>query len=114
MQGGRKIPTLKILNFGLYQFSYMRNFGILFFSLFFLEEKSQVLTHIAGNGNCCNPQNNVPALTSSLYYPFNVAIDKSGNIYIAESNSVRKIDLNGNISFIAGTGIGGYTGDGGP
>lgn len=50
----------------------------------------------------------------ALVFPEAVAIDKSGNFYIADyaGNRVRKVS-GGNISTIAGTGIGGFSGDGG-
>ena len=43
-----------------------------------------------------------------------VAIDSGGNVYISDSynNRVRKIDLTGLISTIAGNGVAGYNGDG--
>ena len=43
-------------------------------------------------------------------------MDGPGNLYIADNlnNRVRKIGLDGNITTVAGTGVAGYTGDGGP
>ncbi|MFD0712155.1 S-layer homology domain-containing protein [Paenibacillus sp. GCM10027626] len=57
-----------------------------------------------------------PATLAELYNPSGVAIDSSGNLYIADSSNhrVRKVDASGKISTIAGTGTGGYSGDGGP
>src|SRR5262249_47651146 len=45
-----------------------------------------------------------------------IAVDFAGNLYIADglNNRVRKVDTNGVISTIAGTGITDSTGDGGP
>jgi sugar lactone lactonase YvrE len=58
-----------------------------------------------------------PATQAVLNY-FNGAIaDVAGNVYIADTlnNRLRKIDAaTGNISTIAGTGLPGYSGDGGP
>jgi sugar lactone lactonase YvrE len=46
--------------------------------------------------------------------PYGLAFDNNGNLYIADdSNRVRMMDTNGNISVIAGNGLLGYTGDGG-
>jgi len=55
------------------------------------------------------------ATAGALVLPEAVAIDKFGNIYIADyaGNRVRKVSA-GKISTIAGTSISGYSGDGGP
>ncbi len=57
-----------------------------------------------------------PATAAQLKAPKSVAIDSSGNIYIGEYNAViRKVDaVTGIISTYAGTGVTGYSGDGGP
>lgn len=57
-----------------------------------------------------------PALSAGLYLPTSVALDGSGNMYIADSlhNRIRKVDTAQNIATIAGTGAASYTGDGGP
>ena len=49
-----------------------------------------------------------PELKASLVAPFAVAADSKGNLYIADTgeNRIRKIDLAGNITTIAGTGSG--------
>lgn len=54
------------------------------------------------------------ATSAALVYPEALAVDKAGNLYIAdeEGNRVRKVS-GGIISTIAGTGINGYSGDGG-
>jgi len=48
-------------------------------------------------------------------YPINIAVDSSGNLYIAdtENHSIRKVGTNGVISTVAGIGTFGYHGDGG-
>ncbi len=58
----------------------------------------------------------IPATTAGLSHPSNVTMDKSGNIYFTDSDNsrVRKINTGGIISTIAGNGIQGYSGDGGP
>jgi NHL repeat len=45
-----------------------------------------------------------------------IAYDREGNLLIADSGNhrIRKVDTNGIITTIAGTGISGYSGDGGP
>jgi len=48
--------------------------------------------------------------------PLGLAVDLHGNLYIADSgnNRVRKVDVAGTITTVAGNGIRGYAGDGGP
>jgi alpha-tubulin suppressor-like RCC1 family protein len=49
-------------------------------------------------------------------WPQNVTVDSADNVYIADSynNRIRKIDTNGIITTVAGSGGKGYSGDGGP
>ena len=64
------------------------------------------ITTIAGNGIAGFSGDGVPALESSLNFPAGLAFDK-GNLYVADRNNhrIRKIDLKGIISTVAGTGI---------
>jgi sugar lactone lactonase YvrE len=57
-----------------------------------------------------------PALQGPICNPSAGAVDAVGNVYVAAfySNTVDKIDTNGNITVIAGTGAGGLSGVGGP
>ncbi len=53
--------------------------------------------------------------TSAQVFAANVALDGAGNLYICElTNRIRKVDTNGIITTVAGTGQPGYKGDGGP
>ena len=56
-----------------------------------------------------------PATSAMLDNPTSVAVDSAGNLYIAdlENNRIRKVDTNGIITTVAGTGDGGHSGDGG-
>jgi internalin A len=56
------------------------------------------------------------ATSARLNYPFGVACDGSGNLYIADrgNHRIRKVDTSGIISTVAGNGTAGYSGDGGP
>jgi trimeric autotransporter adhesin len=56
------------------------------------------------------------ATSAALNYPYGVAIDASGNIYIADADNYRirmVTKSTGIISTVAGTGSSGYSGDGG-
>jgi trimeric autotransporter adhesin len=70
---------------------------------------------LAGNGTQGFAGDGGPATTAMMRLPAGVALDSSGNLYIAEfnNNRVRKITTNGVISTVAGYGTAGYSGDGG-
>jgi uncharacterized protein (TIGR03437 family) len=72
------------------------------------------ITTVAGNGRESYSGDGGPATSAALAGPYSVAVDAVGNLYIADSenNSVRKV-AGGFISTVAGTGVAGYTGDGG-
>ena len=75
-----------------------------------------VITTVAGNGTAGYSGDGEPATNASLGYPLGVALDISGNLYIAQSynNRIRKVDTSGIITTVAGNGTYGYSGDGGP
>ncbi len=72
------------------------------------------MTTIAGNGVSGDWGDGGPASAAGLGAILDVAIDKKGNIFLADAyyNKIRKIDKDGIITTIAGTGIAGYNGDG--
>jgi streptogramin lyase len=53
-----------------------------------------VITTVAGNGNAGYSGDGGPATSASLSFPFGVAVDGSGNLYIADSynNRIRKVE----------------------
>jgi trimeric autotransporter adhesin len=57
-----------------------------------------------------------PATSAQLYYPYDVAVDAFGNVYIADyyNMRVRKVNTSGIISTFAGNGYSGYEVDGVP
>ncbi|MGH8908099.1 MAG: SMP-30/gluconolactonase/LRE family protein, partial [Egibacteraceae bacterium] len=57
-----------------------------------------------------------PAWAARLSGPLGLAVDASGNLYIADrgNHRVRRVDPSGTITTVAGTGIAGFSGDGGP
>jgi sugar lactone lactonase YvrE len=56
------------------------------------------------------------ARNAMLSFPAGILFDATGNMLVADggNNRIRRIDTSGVISTIAGTGVLGYTGDGGP
>ncbi|MGP8245338.1 MAG: IPT/TIG domain-containing protein [Bryobacteraceae bacterium] len=72
------------------------------------------ISTVAGNGIQGYAGDGGPATGAELYYPRAVAMDSSGNLYIADTqnNRVRKVSASGIISTVAGTGTFGYSGDG--
>ena len=76
----------------------------------------QKISTIAGTGATGSGGDGFAATLAQLYYPGGVCVDSAGNVYIADTfnRRVRKITAStGIITTIAGTGVGGYTGDGG-
>jgi sugar lactone lactonase YvrE len=74
------------------------------------------ITTFAGTGAGGFEGDGGPAITSTLDHPLGLAFDSVGNLYIADSYNmrVRKVDLNGNMSTVAGNGGSSFGGDGGP
>jgi uncharacterized protein (TIGR03437 family) len=79
-------------------------------------DTSGIITTVAGNGHGGFSGDGGPATKAMLSQPMAVAVDASGNLYIADAfnNRIRFVTANGTISTLAGTGPGTYTGDGGP
>jgi uncharacterized protein (TIGR03437 family) len=72
------------------------------------------ITTVAGNGSAGATGDGGPATSAQLGSPTGVALDASGNLYIADGARIRKVDAStGFISTVAGTGQFGFSGDGG-
>jgi sugar lactone lactonase YvrE len=73
------------------------------------------ITTVAGNGTAGYSGDGGPATSAELFYPRQIELDASGNMFIADeyNNRIRKIDNNGYISTFAGNGTQSCTGDGG-
>jgi uncharacterized protein (TIGR03437 family) len=56
------------------------------------------------------------ALSAALNQPEGIAVDRSGNVYFSDAavHRIRRIATDGSIQTIAGTGVAGFAGDGGP
>ncbi len=74
------------------------------------------INRVAGSGAFSFGGDGGPATSAYINSPISVVTDAAGNLYIPDfgNNRVRKVDTNGNISTIAGTGAATSTGDGGP
>jgi sugar lactone lactonase YvrE len=74
------------------------------------------ITTVAGDGTCCFSGDNGPASKAQLHQPEGLAVDTSGNLYIADlgNNRIRKVSPAGVITTVAGLGSSGFGGDNGP
>ncbi len=77
---------------------------------------SGTIATVAGNGTQGYSGDGGPAVNAQFGYPGAIAADRMGNLFVADlgSNSVRKISSTGIVLTVAGNGIAGFSGDGGP
>ncbi len=76
-----------------------------------------IISTIAGTGTTGYNGDNIPATSASLGNPLGTAVDTIGNVFISDqsNNRIRMISATlGIITTIAGNGVQGYSGDGGP
>ncbi len=75
-----------------------------------------MITTVAGTGQQGFSGDGGPSTAATLSYPSGVALDALGNLYIADSQNhrIRKVDVNGIITTVAGNGARGFSGDNGP
>lgn len=73
-----------------------------------------IITTVAGNGVLGHSGDGGVATSAQLSYPFGVTADGQGNIFFSETHWIRKISPNGIITTVAGSGVQGNSGDGGP
>jgi DNA-binding beta-propeller fold protein YncE len=82
-----------------------------------LDLKTRRTTAVAGDGRRTYGGDGGPATAAALNMPHEIRFDSAGNIYIAERDNhvVRKVEAKtGIILTFAGTGMPGFSGDGGP
>ncbi len=74
------------------------------------------ITTLAGTGKAGFSGDGGPATSARLYAPAGVAVDGNRNVYIADQQNgrVRKVSPGGTITTFAGTGVNGFSGEGGP
>jgi len=71
---------------------------------------------VAGTGSAGYSGDGGAATSALLNAPYDVAVDRSGNLFIADTgnNVIREVvQATGDIVTVAGTGTAGYSGDGG-
>ncbi len=75
---------------------------------------AQNISTIAGTGARGTPTDNVAGTSSTVDGTNGIALDRFGNLYIADSNHhrIRKLSLGGKITTVAGNGTQGFAGDG--
>jgi DNA-binding CsgD family transcriptional regulator/sugar lactone lactonase YvrE len=79
-------------------------------------DRSGVISPVAGTGGFYGDAGDGgPALQAHLSFPFGVAIAHDGTLFISDTgnNRVRQVTPSGQIQALAGTGQGGFSGDGG-
>ena len=75
-----------------------------------------MISTVAGTGRGGYNGDNMPAMEATLLHPRGLAVDESGDLYIADAfnHRVRRVDSMGMITTVAGIGDWGIQGEGGP
>jgi hypothetical protein len=75
-----------------------------------------VINTFAGNGSPVSSGDGGSALNAGVFRPFGVAIDTAGGavVFTDHNNRIREVNPSGIITTLAGNGISGFSGDGGP
>lgn len=82
----------------------------------YIDVTTGVISTYAGSGTSGFAGDGGPASAAQLSYPVGVTLDSAGNLLIADRNNqrIRRVDAGTlNITTVAGTGVAGYSGDGG-
>ncbi len=87
-----------------------------------IDAHTNIITTVAGSGpnaNCCGGGyggDGGPAVEAKLNAPTQIAFDPGGNLYIDDgyNGRIRRVSADGIITTVAGTGVRGFSGDGGP
>lgn len=75
---------------------------------------TEEIARVAGTGQPGYSGDGGPATSALLNAPYGMALDASGNLYIADAGNhrIRRVDIaSGTITTVAGTGAAGYSGD---
>ncbi len=82
-----------------------------------VDAKTNVITTVAGTGKAGDSGDGGPALKARFNEPYGIAVDRQGNLFVADrlNRKVRRIDgKSGIITTLAGDGSKKFSGDGGP
>lgn len=82
-----------------------------------LDLKTNLISTVAGSGQKGYAGDGGPAVAATMNEPYEVRFDRSGNMFFAEMQNhvVRRVDAaTHTITTVAGTGVAGFSGDGGP
>jgi pimeloyl-ACP methyl ester carboxylesterase/sugar lactone lactonase YvrE len=81
-----------------------------------IDPSSGDVVHVAGTGKKGFSGDGGPATEAEMSWVRDIAVDGNGNVYFSdfENHRVRKVDTEGIIATVAGTGKKGFSGDGGP
>jgi sugar lactone lactonase YvrE len=79
-------------------------------------DRSGVIRTVVGSGEAGFGGDGGPATAARIQWPHSLALDRAGNLFVADSanNRVRRVDTGGVITTVAGNGVEGFTGDGMP
>ncbi len=82
----------------------------------YINASTLIVSTIVGTGQIGNSGDGGPAVDATMQYPFGVALDGQGNLYVADTVNavIRKVNANGIINTIIGNYSWGFSGDGGP
>ncbi len=77
---------------------------------------AQTISTFAGNGATGGAGDGGAATAAQLYYPHGIFVSSTGDRYINDDGfqCIRKVSPSGIITRVAGTGVGSFSGDGGP
>jgi len=75
-----------------------------------------IISTVAGTGVASFSGDGAPAIAATFSNPWSITLAPTGQLYIADQNNqrIRMVDNSGIVTTVAGTGISGFSGDGGP
>ena len=86
------------------------------FNCVFKLDRNGVISRVAGISAPGFSGDGGPAVDAQLSRPNGIALDSAGNLFIADTDNrrIRKVSADGIITTVAGNGVAGFSGDGGP